>query len=353
MYSIKCYIYLAALMILMVKSVPAQSPQFKVVRTEFVEPAPSVAEVHASNIIEAADGTLVCAWFGGTKEGNPDVTVWVSRYVGGQWTPGVSVADGVQAARLRYAAYNPVMHCTPEGRIWMFFKVGKDPESWWGESMYSDDNGISWTGRKKLPKGFLGPIKNKPVVLKDGTVICPSSIEYGSREWVAHMEITDEKFEHWKKSKPVPDPHTYGAIQPTIIRHEDGRLQALFRSNGRNLLYSWSKDSGRTWSPLEFSGYYMANSGIAAETLADNKGFLLVYNPHEKPDNPKSWGPRTPLVVSHSTDGLTWKPVALLEHKKTRWGYSYPSIIQAKDGRVHVTYTWNRGRICHVVLEQP
>jgi predicted neuraminidase len=80
MYSIRCYIYLAALMILMAKPVSAQSPQFRIVRTEFVEPAPSVAEVHASNIVEAADGTLVCAWFGGTKEGNPDVTVWVSRY---------------------------------------------------------------------------------------------------------------------------------------------------------------------------------------------------------------------------------------------------------------------------------
>lgn len=333
-------------------SLCAQTPKFKVIKTEFVEPAPAVAEVHASNIVEAADGTLVCGWFGGTMEGNPDVTIWVSRYINGKWTPGVSVADGVQNSKLRHPAYNPVMHRAENGRIWMFFKVGENPEKWWGEYMYSDDNGATWEGRKKLPKGFLGPIKNKAVRLADGTVICPSSIEYNSKEWVAHMEITDENFERWTKSKPVPDPKNYGAIQPAILTHPDGSLQALFRSNGRNLIYSWSKDQGKTWSPLQFSGFYMANSGIDALALANNKGFLLVYNPNEKPSNPKSWGPRTPLLVSYSDDGLNWKPAALLEHRDVRWGYSYPCIIQTKDGRIHITYTWNRARISHVILEQ-
>lgn len=330
----------------------SQTPQFKIIKTEFVEPAPAVAEVHASSIVEAADGTLVCAWFGGTMEANPDVTIWVSRYINGQWTSGVSVADGVQNKKLRYPTFNPVLYRTRAGRIWLFFKVGENPEKWWGESMYSDDNGATWAGRQKLPKGFLGPIKNKAIGLADGTVICPSSVEYSASNWVAHMEITDETFARWTKSKPVPDPKNFGAIQPSVITHPDGTLQALFRSNGRNLIYSWSKDSGKTWSPLQFSGFYMANSGIDALTLADNKGFILVYNPSDKPANPKSWGARTPLVASYSDDGLNWKPAALLEHRNTRYGYSYPCIIQTKDNRIHITYTWNRARICHVVLEQ-
>ena len=351
-------IILCAVILLVPAKLPAQAPQagqtpqFKLAKTEFVEPAPAVAEVHASNIIEAADGSLVCAWFGGTMEGNNDVTIWVSRYINGRWTPGVSVADGVQNKKLRHPAYNPVMYCTKEGRVWMFFKVGENPEKWWGESMYSDDNGITWAGRKKLPEGFLGPIKNQAVRLPNGSVICPSSIEYSPSSWVAHMEITDENFKKWKKSKPVPDPKNFGAIQPAIITHPDGTLQALFRSNSRNLVYSWSKDSGKTWSPLQFSGFYMANSGLDALTLAGNKGFLLVYNPNDKPADPKKWGPRTPLVASYSDDGLNWKPAVLLEHRDARHGYSYPCIIQTRDGRIHITYTWNRARICHVILEQ-
>ena len=82
------------------------------------------------------------------------------------------------------------------------------------------------------------------------------------------------------------------------------------------------------------------NSGIDAVSLKEG-GHLLIHNP-------VSHG-RTPLVVSLSPDGKVWRQVLTLEDRPGE--YSYPAIIQTRDGLVHVTYTWRRARIRHVVLD--
>ena len=82
------------------------------------------------------------------------------------------------------------------------------------------------------------------------------------------------------------------------------------------------------------------SAGIDALRLADGR-FLLVYNP-------KTSG-RERLEVAVSDDGKAWRSAALLEDSPGE--YSYPAVIQARDGRVHVTYTWKRERIRHVVLD--
>jgi predicted neuraminidase len=294
---------------------------------------------------------VIAAWFGGTKEGNEDVSIWASRFEGGSWTPGAVVADGVQRDGRRFPTWNPVLHATADGRLLLFFKVGASPEKWWGEVMESRDDGQTWENRRRLPEGMLGPIKDKPVRLADGRLLCPSSIEHDARHWAARMEFTDEGLTHWSSSGEIADPKNLGAIQPSVLVHPDGRLQALCRSNGRQLVQSWSTDHGATWSPVASTGLTMANSGIDAVTLRDG-GFLLVYNPSAADADPKSWGERRPLVVSESADGGAWRTVVTLEAKPNRQGYAYPAIIQARDGRVHVTYTWNRARIKHAVLER-
>jgi predicted neuraminidase len=326
------------------------SSSWRVIRDGFIEPAPEVAEVHASTIVEARSGALVASWFGGTKEGNDDVAIWVSRFEDGHWTPGRIVADGTQRDGKRHPTWNPVLHRSNDGRLILFFKVGPSPETWWGEAMESVDEGKTWSGRQKLPDGMLGPIKNKPVRLADGRLLCPTSVEYNAKHWAAKMEFTDDRLSKWSASADIADPRNLGAIQPAVLVHPDGRLQALARSNGRQLVQSWSKDQGATWSPIEPTGLMMANSGVDAVALASG-GFLLVYNPSAPDANPKSWGERRPLVVSHSADGRAWRTVATLETKPNRQGYAYPAIIQAADGRIHVTYTWNRARIKHVILE--
>ena len=333
----------------LVSAQPAQV--WRVAQNDFIESAPAVAEVHASTIAEAADGALVAAWFGGTKEANDDVSIYVSRRAGAQpWTAGKVVADGVQADGRRFATFNPVLHRTADGRLLLFFKTGPSPEKWWGEIIVSKDHGRTWSDRRRLPEGMLGPIKNKPVLLNDGTLLCPTSVEYDAKHWAVRMEFTDETLSRWTTTSDFPDPKKLGAIQPTILVHRDGRLQALCRSSVRVMAQSWSSDGGKRWTPLEPTEIFMPNSGLDAVTLRDGS-FLLVYNPSEKNADPKSWGERRPLLVAHSTDGLAWRTIATLDTRPNRHGYAYPAIVQARDGRVHITYTWNRARLKHVILE--
>jgi predicted neuraminidase len=323
--------------------------EWVVTQSVYIEPAPEVPEVHASTIAQAADGTLLASWFGGSKEANDDVAIWVSRYVDGKWLPAVSVADGAQADETRVSTFNPVLHTTRDGRVLLFFKVGVDPEKWWGEVMVSRDHGKTWGERRRLPDGILGPIKNKPVLLADGTLLCPSSIEYDAKRWAVRMEITTEDLSSWETVGDLSDPENVRAIQPSVIVHPDGKLQAICRSSVRQLVDTWSMDGGRTWSPLKSMGMAVPNSGADVVTLRSG-GFLLVYNPSPADASAKSWGERRPLVVAKSADGVNWETIITLETKPNRHGYAYPAVIQADDGTVHITYTWNRARIKHVVL---
>lgn len=342
---------LLALGLLVSAALPAATPAWRVLQNEFLEAAPPVPEVHASTLVEAADGTLVAAWFGGTKEGNDDVSIYVSTRRGAApWAAGRIVAEGTAADGRRYPTWNPVLHRTADDRLLLFFKTGPSPEKWWGEVIVSRDHGRTWTERRRLPDGILGPIKNKPIRLANGTLLCPTSVEYDAKHWVVRMEFTDESLAKWTATPDFGDPRKLGAIQPAILQHRDGRLQALCRSSVRVMAQSWSTDGGRTWSPLEPTEIFMPNSGIDALTLRDGT-FLLVYNPSEKNADPKSWGERRPLLVAHSTDGRAWRTVATLDTLPNRHGYAYPAIIQAQDGRVHITYTWNRARMKHVILE--
>ena len=139
-----------------------------------------------------------------------------------------------------------------------------------------------------------------------------------------------------------------GAIQPTILVHPDHSIQLLCRSRDRAILQSWSRDGGATWSPLTKTNLPNNNSGIDAVTLKDGS-FALVYN-HVIPPPGKYKGARTPLNLAVSKDGENWNAAAILEDSPISQ-YSYPSIIQAKDGKLHVVYTWRRQKISHVVID--
>jgi len=141
---------------------------------------------------------------------------------------------------------------------------------------------------------------------------------------------------------------TFQAIQPSILFHKDGSLQALCRSQNRAILETWSKDNGRTWSPLAATSLPNNNSGTDAVTLKDGRQ-LLVYN-HVLPPPGKSKGERSPLNVAVSPDGKTWYAALVLEND-TLGQYSYPSVIQSSDGMVHIVYTWRRKKIKYVELD--
>jgi predicted neuraminidase len=298
-------------------------------------------QCHASTI--AAPGErLVAAWFGGTEERNPDVGIWVSHRQGNAWSPPAEVTDGRQPDGQRFPTWNPVLFQPKKGPLLLFYKVGPSPSEWWGMLTTSDDRGTSWSTPVRLPDGILGPVKDKPVQLEDGTLLCPSSTEENG--WQIHFEWTEDLGKTWQRSESVKDDKGLGAIQPTILVHSEGVLQLLCRTRAGVIAESWSRDSGRTWSPLQGTVLPNPNSGIDAVTLSDGR-YLLVYNHAEG----KGWGPRTPLNVAISGDGKSWTPVLVLENEPGE--YSYPSVIQTKDGLVHIVYTYRRQSIKHVVLD--
>ena len=305
-------------------------------QSEFIYETAPYPSCHASTIVES-QGRLLAAWFGGTDERDPDVGIWLSHFEDGKWAPGVEVANGVQSPELRYPCWNPVLFQPREGPLLLFYKVGPNPVDWWGMLMRSDDGGTTWSKPDRLPDGILGPIKNKPVQLENGDILCPTSTERG--RWRVYFERISNQGRTWQAGAPIHDGITISAIQPSILVHPDGVLQAVGRTRQGHIFSTESIDQGRTWDPMILLDLPNPNSGTDAVTLHDGRS-LLVYN-HSKTE-------RTPLNVAVSLNGRRWQPVLTLEN--TPGEFSYPAIIQTRDGLVHITYTWNRKRIRHVVL---
>jgi predicted neuraminidase len=320
------------------------SDQFRIEQNVFLYETAPFPECHAATIAESTDG-LVAAWFGGTKEKHPDVGIWVSRFIDGKWSTPVEVANGVESPSKRYPTWNPVLHQAGKTLI-LFYKVGPSPSTWWGMKMTSADGGKSWSPPTRLPEGIAGPIKNKAVELSNGELLCPSSTE--DKGWRVHFEFTRDLGETWTRTEPINDGKEFGVIQPTVFFHPGNRLQSLFRSRQGVIVESWSSDDGRTWGKLTATSLPNPNSGIDGVTLQDGR-HLLVYNHAITPAG--KWGDRAPLNVAVSQDGKTWKEVAVLETGPPDAEYSYPAVIQAADGKVHILYTWNRKKIRHVTLQ--
>ena len=294
-------------------------------------------QCHASTIAETKDG-LVAAWFGGTREKHPDVGIWVARCASGKWTPPVEAANGVESPAKRYPCWNPVLFQAPAGPLLLFYKVGPSPGSWWGRLIQSTDGGRSWSAPRRLPPGIIGPVKNKPVLLPQGELLCPSSTEDAG--WRVHFERTADLGRTWQRLEPVNDGREIGAIQPSLLFCPGGRLQAVGRTTQGKVFEIWSEDAGQTWGKMSLTALPNPNAGIDAVTLKDGRQ-LLVYNHTSKG--------RTPLNVALSADGKEWQAALVLENEPGE--YSYPAVIQASDGLVHVTYTWKRERIKHAVLD--
>jgi predicted neuraminidase len=236
----------------------------------------------------SSPGKFIVAWFGGSHEGKNDVSIWTSV-----------------------------------------------------------DNGRSWSTAVRLPEGVLGPVKNKPVELADGTILSPSSTEESSGRWKVHIERSADAGKTWK-SIPVDHTTELDVIQPSILSYPGGKLQILCRSKQGNVVHAWSDDGGMTWGKLTKTELLNPNSGTDAVTLKNGKQ-LIVYNP----DVPgKDWfNGRGKLRVAASLDGQTWKDIAVLEDGNKE-EFSYPAIIEGSDGLVHITYTYDRRNIKHAVLKQ-
>jgi predicted neuraminidase len=320
-------------------------------------------ECHSSTIVETPAG-LVAAWFAGTREKDPDVGIWLSRQVKGKWTAPVEVVNGVQSMNQRYACWNPVLFQPKEGPLMLFYKVGPDPREWWGMLTTSEDGGKTWSWPVKLGEHWavghlLGPVKNKPIQLADGTILCPTSTEVDvpgeDGYWRVHFEVTRDLGKTWDVVGPIHNGIEFDAIQPSILTYANGDMQILCRTKQKVVSQSWSKDGGRSWSTMTATELPNPNSGTDAVTLKDGRQ-LLVYNHTTRESEIPG---RQMLNVATSENGRDWKPILTLELESNpkpadgrHWGeYSYPAVIQAADEKIHITYTYNREGVKHVVLD--
>ncbi len=326
---------------------------------------PNVPSCHAATIVEVTPDALLAAWFAGTYEGHPDVAIWLARCERGAWSEPVKVADEPGVSH-----YNPVLFRDRSGTLWLFYKIGVSVPTWTGMYRISRDGGHFWSAPVMLPAGLIGPAKNKPITLSKGDILCGTSNEtWGS--WACWIEASSDGGQHWTRHGPIVAPgvgryevagetlvsavwddasgtlrvprHFSGVIQPTLWEYAPGRVKMLMRSTQRVgcVCASQSEDYGRTWSPVERLSIPNPNSGLDAVRLKDGR-IVLACNP--VPEG------RTPLSVLVSEDnGESWPRRLDLETQPGE--YSYPSIIQAEDGRVHLVATHQRAQIFHYVLE--
>jgi len=344
-----------------------QTAEQEFVQQDIFTTAP-FASCHASTLVEMRDGSLLAAWFGGSGEGQPDVAIWGARRTAQGWSAPFEIVREPDIA-----SWNPVLFHDVRGRLWLYYKFGPVAAGWTGARMVSGDEGRTWSKPEHLPAGLLGPIRAKPYLAPDGTVVAGSSTEsyHAWAVWIERSTSADPEG-GWQRlgpytlpdaviaslkpaalSEPGHSPQgqpksgdssigelspaiTTGLIQPTVLSLGGPHLRFYARSTSNigRICVSDSYDEGSTWTaprPLDVPN---PNSGIDLVALRDGR-IVLIYN-----DTATG---RTPLNLAVSRDGEHFTNFRTLESEPGE--YSYPAIIQAKDGSLLATYTWQRKRI--------
>jgi alpha-L-fucosidase len=310
---------------------------------------PPFKNCHAATIVETGRDTLLYAWFGGDHEGAKNVSIWgCYRYTNrtDQWGSLRQLAIGRDSTGASQPCWNPVLFKSAAGILYLDYKVGPNPRQWWAERKISYDNGRTWSSSQPLPLPFLGPIKNKPLQLKNGAILYPSSTESpDEKTWKVHVEIADPSGSNLRYIEIDCD--SFGVIQPAILQYGNDSLQLLCRSRQNTIVQSWSFNKGKSWTPLSRVALPNPNSGIDALSLS-NGWQLLVYNPMLA--GKEWWAGRSVLKVALSRNGLDWKDFVTLE-EQTSGEYSYPAVISDSRQIIRIAYTDNRTNIRFVDLE--
>lgn len=308
---------------------------------------------HASHLTLLSDGTVLVAWFAGSKEGEDDNAIWYSRRLDGVWVPPTELAN-----EQNVPYWNPVLLNTGEGLV-IFYKVGQSIKDWMTLLKNSTDDGLSWSAPSELvadDRGGRGPVRNKVIILSDGSWLAPASTEDGI--WTAFVDRSEDQGLTWNRSRDIGIPgldetqitavqsdipvseqsfHGKGVIQPSLWESTSSHVHMLLRSSEGYIYRSDSSDGGFTWCDAYATDIPNNNSGIDVVKM-DSGLLVLCCNPVGA-----NWGPRTPLVLMVSHDnGLTWSTEVTLEQGEGE--YSYPAII-AQGNDIYLTYTWNRENI--------
>ena len=297
-------------------------------------------ECHASTIIHLENGEYLVAWFGGTHEKHNDVGIWISTGKSGIWS------EPYKVAKIRNDAHwNPVLFKDNNDIIHLYFKVGKEITDWETWEITSEDHGQTWTEARELVKGDRGgrgPVRNKPIILSDGTWLAGASFEQntGEMHWNVFIDRSEDNGKTWMATPYIElDRSNFtgkGVIQPTLWESTPGHIHMLVRSTNGKIYRSDSEDYGKTWCKFYATGMPNNNSGIDLVKLQDGT-LILAYNPVSE-----NWGSRSYLNIAVSHDnGITWPEKIILEDGNDQGEYSYPAII-TYDNKIALTYTWKR-----------
>lgn len=289
---------------------------------------------HASTILKMPNGSLICAWFGGSEEGAMDTRIWYSiKEPNKKWSEEKIIEDGIE-----YAHWNPVLYWTNDNKVRLYYKSNGFPNDWHGYYCESDDYGKTWSESKEIKyitdSGLTagGPVKNKCFTTSKGLLLAPNSYETGNVRR-AVIEYSDDDGKTWHDNGEILAYNDSGneemIIQPSIWESEDGNLHALLRSKGHFVYRTDSFDGGYTWCQAYRTSFLNNNSGLDL-TKTDDGLIWLVCNP--------SLSVRSPLTLYVSKDdGHTWLSVMDLE-KYLPIEFSYPAII-ADGNTLYITYT--------------
>lgn len=328
-----------------------------VLSEEFLSPTWENYDCHSSSIVQIENGELLAFWKGGVGKGKSNIDIkskvgiWQARFDGRAWSLPEEVhfeEDGI--------VWNPVATRLPSGEILLFYRVGDSPRDSAAFLKRSVDGGSHWSEPEFLPAGINGPTKNKPLILEDGTLLCPSSMQAGSPGGVyqvtaAWIDISKDGGRTWSKSGPLVIPgQPFGAVEPVLCHDGEGNLRLLCRDRAHRIggvngaiWTSVSYDMGMTWSQLEKTA--LPNPDSAIDVVDMGRGNLvLFYN--------RSSVERFPLSIAVSKDGgKTWEKGCDLEEKTGE----FPAAIYAEDGAIHITYAYEietkQRRIKHTVID--
>ncbi|HAB18547.1 MAG TPA: exo-alpha-sialidase [Verrucomicrobiota bacterium] len=341
---------------------------------------------HGSSIVEAPNGDLFACWFHGSGERKADdVRIEAARRASGssQWGPRFTLSDTPG-----YPDCNPALHVDSTGRLWLFYPtilnnqwegallkfrvssdwLGQGPPRWERSEVLHLSPGADFTAalaetlpeleRRAATNQWSEQTRREVHEYLSAAQTHATNLLYRRLGWMprAHplaigdrlvlgvyhdgfsfslMAITDDGGTNWQASAPLIGG---GNIQPSLVRKRDGTLVAYMRDNGpppKRLLTATSLDRGSTWGPVTDSE--IPNPGSGAEVISLRSGaWVFIGNDTED-------GRHRLSVWLSEDEGRTWPwRRALEEGVRGEDSFSYPSLIEAKDGMLHATYSVHR-----------
>jgi predicted neuraminidase len=302
---------------------------------------------HCATLAVLPDNSLISAWFAGTEETAPDVSIMMSRMSN---SPGVWEAPQIIVDIPNCSLGQPVFLVQPNGELWLFFdvidlsikpnqgknffsdEIGDVNWSWYWQNSQtyfqaSQNDGLTWSKPQQLIDYPGLMFRSKPITLSD-RIILPV---YDERKFESRMLVSNDQGISWRLTNPIQT--TQGNIHPCVVQLSNGNLLAYLRTGGSGgvIWRTYSDDLGETWAKPTPTKIPNPNSGI--DLIRSNSGnLILAFNNSSKV--------RSPLCVMVGDDDENWsEPKVIMEGEGE---FSYPTLIQSNNQSFHLVYTFKR-----------